>query len=131
MKYLTIVTIALMVCVTGWSIAARPVSRQDQGPSGETVYSARDVTEKAKIKSKPLPHYTEEARQHGVHGTVVLKMVLRASGDVTDITVVKGLPYGLSEEGIRAAQGIKFEPAMKDDHKVSQSIMVEYEFHLY
>src|SRR5437879_2479615 len=105
MKYLTIVTIALLVCVTGWSITARPVSRQDQGHSAEKVYPPKEVTVKAKIKSRPLPHYTEEARQHGVHGTVVLKMVLRASGDVTDITVVKGLPYGLSEEGIKAAQG--------------------------
>ena len=131
MKYLTIVTIALLACVTSWSIAARPFSQQGQGQSGEKVYPPREVTVKAKIKSRPLPHYTEEARQHGAHGTVVLQLVLRASGDVTDIIIIKGLPYGLSEEGIKAAQGIKFEPAMKDDHKVSQSLMVEYEFHLY
>ncbi|SRR6266516_810233 len=131
MNYLTIVTIAILVCVTGWSIAARPVFQQDQGQSGEKVYSPKEVTVKAKIKSRPYPHYTEEARQHGVYGTVVLKLVLRASGDVTDIIVIKGLPYGLSEEGIKAAQGIKFEPALKDDHKVSQSLMVEYGFHLY
>ena len=104
MKHLTVITIAILVCVTGWSIAARPVSQQDQGQSREKVYSPREVTVKAKIKSRPYPHYTEEARQHGVYGTVVLKMVLRASGGVTDITVVKGLPYGLSEEGIKAAQ---------------------------
>lgn len=131
MKHLTVITIAILICVTGWSIAARPVSRQDQGQSREKVYPPREVTVKAKIKSRPYPHYTEEARQHGIYGTVVLQMVLRASGDVTDIMVVKGLPYGLSEEGIKAAQGIKFEPALKDDHKVSQYLRVEYEFHLY
>src|SRR5437867_1134084 len=37
------------------------------------IFSAKDVTTKARIVSKPGPTYTEEARNHNVVGTVVLR----------------------------------------------------------
>jgi len=58
-------------------------------------------------------------------------MVLRASGEVTDIVVIKGLPHGLNDSAVRAAQETKFEPAIKDDRKVSQYLRMEYGFRTY
>jgi TonB family protein len=47
---------------------------------------------------------------------------------VTDISVVKGLPDGLTEKAIAAARQVRFNPAEKDGHKVSQYVVFEYYF---
>ena len=131
MKHLSVITIAILVFVNGWSIAAPPAFQQDQHKSEEKVYKPNEVTVRAKIRRKSEPRYTEEARQHQISGTVVLEMMLRATGEVTDITVIEGLPYGLNESCISTAKAIRFDPALKDDQKVSQYLRVVYEFHLY
>ena len=95
------------------------------------IFSGREVTQKARIFSQPRPGYTDTARQNGVSGVVTLRMVLASSGEVTNITVISGLPDGLSEKAIAAARQIKFEPAMKDGRAVSQYVQVQYNFSLY
>jgi TonB family protein len=95
------------------------------------VFSGKEVTQRARILSQPRAGYTDTARQNGISGTVTLRMVLAASGEVTKITVVSGLPDGLSEKAVAAARQIKFEPAMKDGRAVSQYIQVQYNFSLY
>jgi TonB family protein len=95
------------------------------------VFAPREVTQKARILSKPEPQYTEDARKNQVSGTVVLKAVFSSSGQVTNIRAVSGLPYGLTEKAIAAARQIRFQPAMKDGRAVSQFIQIEYNFNLY
>lgn len=131
MKYLWTIMIALSFSLPLLSQATTSAARQDQNQAADKVYKPDEVTEKAKIRVKPEPRYTEEARRHRTSGFVVLEMVLRASGEVTDITVIRGLPHGLSESAIQAAQGTKFEPAIKDGRKVSQSLRMEYGFRIY
>ena len=116
----------------GWASDCtwKPGRAKSKSISGKG-YKPNEVTVKAKIRRNPLPRYTEEARQHQISGIVVLEMVLRATGEVTDITVIEGLPYGLNENSINTAKEIKFDPALKDDQKVSQYLRVVYEFHLY
>ena len=87
-----------------------------------------EVTRKAMITSKPEPGYTEEARKNFVEGVVRLRVVLNSSGKVTDISVVKGLPDGLTEKAVSAARQMKFTPAEKDGRKVSQYVFLEYTF---
>ncbi len=105
------------------------------GGGGDTDYnktfSPRDVTQKARIISKPEPQYTEEARRNQTSGTVVLKAVFSSSGQVTNIRAVSSLPYGLTERAIAAARQIRFSPAQKDGRAVSQYIQIEYNFNLY
>ena len=95
------------------------------------TFSPREVTQKARILSRPEPQYTEEARKNQVSGTVVLRAVFSSSGQVTGIRAVSGLPYGLTERAIAAARQIRFQPAMKDGRAVSQYIQIEYNFNLY
>ncbi|HEX8140112.1 MAG TPA: energy transducer TonB, partial [Pyrinomonadaceae bacterium] len=107
------------------------------GPGGggggdyDRTFSPREVTQKARILSKPEPQYTEEARRNQISGTVVLKAVFSSSGQVTNIRAVSSLPYGLTEKAIAAARQIRFTPAMKDGRAVSQYIQIEYNFNLY
>jgi outer membrane biosynthesis protein TonB len=49
-----------------------------------------------KITYREKAKYTEEALNNITHGTVVLDVVLRSNGSISDIRVVKGLPYGLT-----------------------------------
>jgi TonB family protein len=96
-----------------------------------TVFTVNHVQLKAKILFKPEPRYTEEARKNQISGTVILKAVLSSSGTVMNIKPISALPFGLTEEAISAAQNIKFTPAIKDQHAVSQWIQIEYNFNLY
>ena len=95
------------------------------------VFNGRDVTQKARVLSKPEPTYTESARKFGVQGTVVLRVVFSKDGEVTNIYVSRKLPHGLTQQSIKAARGIKFSPALKDDHPVSMYMQLEYNFNLY
>jgi TonB family protein len=96
-----------------------------------TVFAPSGVQYKARILSRPEPQYTVNARNHQVSGTVVLRAVLAADGLIKHILVVHSLSNGLTEEAVRAARQIKFVPAQKDGHPVSQYIQIEYNFNLY
>src|SRR5262245_55846502 len=63
-----------------------------------------------KIISKPEPEYTEEARRHGTMGIVVLRGLFHRSGKVMNVCWVTSLPDGLTENAIKAAYQITFEP---------------------
>jgi TonB family protein len=94
----------------------------------EKIYVGREVDVKARLLTKPEPSYTEDARKNEISGTVVLKVVFSKSGQVTNIRTVAGLPYGLTEQAIKAARKIKFTPAMKDGQPVSMWMQLEYNF---
>jgi protein TonB len=99
---------------------------------GEKVLTGKEVTVRAVIKSKPLPGYPREARPFGVAGQVKLRIILGADGEVRDeIEVLEGLPYGVTEEAIKAARQIEFEPAQKDGRPVSQYVTLVYNFNLH
>lgn len=88
----------------------------------EVVYTGRDVTRRVRIRAKPAVE-----GYPNVSGTVVLKAVLTATGKVTRITVISGVP-GLTERAIAAARLIEFDPAIKDGRYVSQWVQLEYHF---
>ena len=102
-----------------------PPTRADE------IFTAREVDQRARITKRVPPGYSEEARRHKVSGTVILKLLLSATGEVTNIRVVSGLPYGLTERAIAAARKIEFIPAMKDGKPVSMWVDVEFNFDIY
>lgn len=100
-----------------------------RGPDGP--FRAKEVAKRAVIDQRPEPGYTEEARLNDVEGVVRLRAVLSSSGQVTYISVIKGLPDGLTEKAIAAARQITFTPAQKDGRPVSQYVVIEYHFTIY
>lgn len=102
-----------------------------QADTDETPLTGKEVERKARLGQKPEPRYTEEARQNQVTGTVVLKCIFRANGNVTDIRILNALPNGLTENAVAAAKKIKFIPAIKDGHYVAMWMQLEYNFNLY
>jgi len=124
-KYLLVAAL-----VTGFVQPVVPNSRvlQTQTSTSEKVYGPKDVDQKARILSRQEPQYTEQARRNHISGAVVLRVVLKASGEVGDIKVIRGLDDGLTEECIRVARLVKFEPALKNGTPVSQYVQVQYVF---
>ncbi len=115
----------------GTGVNPNPVRSNPGDTDYNRVFNGREVNQKARVLEKPQPAYTEAARKNQTTGTVVLSVVLTASGQVTDIKVVRGLPDGLNETTIAAARRLKFTPALLDGRPVSMYIQLEYNFNLY
>ncbi|HEX6729012.1 MAG TPA: energy transducer TonB [Pyrinomonadaceae bacterium] len=112
-------------CTTDGSLA-----RILESDEGEKTYLPKEVDTKALIRVQPEPKYTREARRAGAQGYVILKVLLSAKGNIDRVRVVRPLPFGLTENAIRAACGIKFDPAIKNGAPVSQWVTLEYTFRL-
>jgi TonB family protein len=94
------------------------------------VFLASDTTQKADVFERPEPAYTASARKYGVEGLVVLDAILSKEGQVKEISARETLPHGLTEAAIAAAKLIRFRPATRDGHVVSQYLQIEYKFSL-
>lgn len=103
----------------------------DPSDPARTVFAGDEVDTKAVIHAKPLPNYTQRAREHGTSGIVRVRIVLGADGQVKHPLVVRGLPDGLSELAVAAARKVRFTPAVKDGKPVSTVVMLEYGFNIY
>ena len=102
-----------------------------QASSADGPFTAKELGQKARIVYKPEPDYTEEARRGNIRGAAKLRAVLSPDGKVRDISVIKGLPNGLTESAMRAARRMLFFPAAKDGRPVSQYVVLEYHFNIY
>jgi TonB family protein len=88
------------------------------------------VLQPPKLLNNPEPSYTREARDSGVEGNVLVRVLISADGMVTRVVVVKGLPAGLTDQAIKAAYKLKFKPALRNGQPVSFWKPVLIEFHL-
>lgn len=82
------------------------------------------------ILSKPLPQYTEEARQLRVQGEVVLSVVFQADGTLRVMGVVKSLGHGLDQMAEQAASQIRFKPAEQGGRPTDFPATLRIEFRL-
>jgi TonB family protein len=102
-------------------VAAAPKKKaQSEGPADTPV----------SILEKPRPQYTAEGRSLKIEGDVVLDVVFLTNGTVEVNRVVSGLGHGLDESAVRAAQQIKFKPALREGQPVNYPARVRIEFRL-
>ena len=95
---------------------------------GERIYRVSEVAQRAVVTSKPEPMFTEKARKKKTQGMVVMRVILKASGELRVLNVLKQLPNGLTEQALDAAVKIKFTPAQLDGKPVSETILLQYNF---
>ena len=84
----------------------------------------------AEILSKPTPVYTEEARKLHIEGEVLLEVVFESSGRLRIVRVLRGLGYGLDEAATRAAEQIRFKPALRDGQPADSNAVLHIVFQL-
>lgn len=87
------------------------------------------MTRPVKI-SGPAPAYTEVARRARVTGVVILEAVIDKHGEVTDLEVLKDLPFGLTESALRAVGQWRFEPATHGGRPVAVLYNLTIKFEL-
>ena len=88
-----------------------------------SIFLGEEVTNRARIleKEPPPPVF-------GINGRIVVLSVLSADGKVKHTIVAQSLKKDLDEQAIQTARRIKFIPATKDGHSVSQLVEIEYEY---
>jgi periplasmic protein TonB len=101
----------------------------DLGVTGIGGLPRRNST-KPTLISKTEPEYSEEARKAKVQGTVVLSIVVTASGQVSGVRVIRSLGLGLDERAIEAVRQWKFRAATVDGKPVATQAVVEVNFRL-
>jgi protein TonB len=74
--------------------------------------------------------YTEDARRANTEGEVVLEIVVRRDGSVSDVKLVNGLGHGLNERAIAAVRQWRFSPATRLGQAVDVVVEVAVEFKL-
>lgn len=79
----------------------------------------------------PEPDYSEEARKVKLQGSVVLSLVVDATGHPRNVRVARSLGMGLDEKAVEAVEKWRFAPGVKDGYPVATRVEVEVNFHLY
>ena len=77
-----------------------------------------------------MPTYTDEARSLKIQGEVLLEVVLEASGKLRIVRVVHGLGHGLDDAAVRAAEQIRFKPALRDGQPADSTAVLHIVFQL-
>ena len=106
---------------TNDQVAQTPKKKVDDAPAVEPVV----------ILAKPRPVYSAEALKLNLEGEVLLEVVFPASGGEVQVNrVVKGLGHGLDEAATKAAQQIKYKPALSNGHPVDFPAVVHIVFQI-
>lgn len=79
----------------------------------------------------PQAVYSDDAVWTKLQGTITLRIQVLADGFPAKISVVRGLPCGMTEKAIEAVAHWKFKPATVDGRPVAIETPVEITFHLY
>jgi len=96
----------------------------------EEVHKIGGEVTTPRLTSKVEPSYTEEARDAGLEGTVILAVIINKHGRVTDTKVEQALGSGLEDEAIKAVKQWEFEPATRKGEPVAVRARIEVNFRL-
>lgn len=84
-----------------------------------------------KCVSCPPAEYDRRAADKGLEGTVTLNVIVGTNGKASDIIVMNGLPYGLTQKAIEAVGRWTFKPALTPQGQpVEVRQTIEVTFHL-
>jgi protein TonB len=79
-----------------------------------------------KVLSGPNPQYTDQALEHEVEGTMVVKCIVSIDGEVHGCRVLQGLPF-MDRAVVDALEHRRYTPAMSQ----GKPIAVDYTFRIH
>jgi len=84
------------------------------------------------LLERPLPPYTEEGRQAGISGVVVLQVMVRKNGRVDSAKILRRIGYGLDESALKTVvTKWQFRPGILNGQPVDVGpVTVEVTFNL-
>jgi protein TonB len=109
----------------GNTLLTKPKEHEPHAPVGPVRPLAAPVPA-YEVTKMPLPKggtcpsglYTDEAREAGLEGTVILTFVVDENGKVREIKVLQGLGMGLTEAAKRAIAACPFSPGERNGQPV-------------
>ena len=81
-----------------------------------------------KITDQPSPELPQKHGTLDVQGTVILRVQFLEFGEIGEVSPVKELPAGLTQNAIAAARKIKFIPEQKDGKPVTVYREIQYSY---
>jgi TonB family protein len=112
------------VSSAGFSTSTAPA------PTVKTRAEDKPSVTPVEVYFKPVPAYTQEARQLHLEGEVLVRVTFGAAGDLRVEQVVRGLGHGLDESALHAAQQIRFRPAKRNGEPYDSTALVHIVFEL-
>lgn len=142
--FVSIITFAIGV-FSAWFVSAFTVTPTPEHSNAHWGYAtAKPLNEPDALKptdshgNRPLrilqkhkAQYTDVARNNGIEGKVTLRVTFLANGEIGRISVVEGLPHGLTEQAIAAARKFRFEPELVRGIPTTTTRPVTYSFDIY
>jgi TonB family protein len=89
-----------------------------------------DIVAPEVVEYSTPPLYSDEARQRGIEGVVVLRTSVDLNGRATHARVVTGLGYGLDQNALVALRYWRFRPGARNGVPAAMDADVEIEFSL-
>lgn len=86
------------------------------------------VSQMPSMSSDVIIPYPPEAKKRGIQGSVIMDLLIDASGNVRSVQVLEGPGFGLNEAAANAAKLFKFSPAKIGDEFVAVKIRYSYKF---
>jgi protein TonB len=90
-----------------------------RSPLPGSLASPAEPQDVAVLLERVEPRYPEPARRAGIQGTVELEATIGPDGSVTNVEVVRGLPFGVSEAAADAVRKWRYRPAQSKDGPVA------------
>jgi protein TonB len=100
------------------------------GGTGGGPFRPGSGIEPPQLLREVKPLYTDEARKRSVEGNVVLEVVVRRDGTVSNLKILHALGSGLDEKAIEAVRQWRFSPAKRLGAAVDVVVEVSVEFKL-
>jgi len=98
------------------------------GGTGGGPYRPGSGIEPPRLLREVKADYTDDARQRGITGDVVLEIVVRRDGTVGDVRIMQGLAGGLNDRAVQAVRQWRFAPAHRLGTPVDVIVEVAVEF---
>jgi len=125
-----VLLVLILVNFSTLSFAQKPteISKQSKTNLSKSALTKIPV----KILYKPQAAYPNQNKGTVcIQGTVRIRVEFLESGEIRQIVVVSGLPYGASENAVEAAKKIKFIPAKKNGQTVTTVRVISFSFAIY
>ena len=106
------------------------IGEGEGGGTGGGPFRPGSGIEPPSIRHEVKPDYTEEARRRNIRGDVLMEIVVKRDGTVTNVRVLRGLGYGLDERAVEAVKQWSFNPATRKGVPVDVLVEVAMEFRL-
>jgi TonB family protein len=110
--------------------AGRVREMQEGAPKISAAYKPGEGISAPTVISKVDPEYTPQARFLRLQGTVMLRLVVDELGRPQDISLVRGIGFGLDENAVRAVRSWRFKPGASEGQPVATIATVELNYRL-